>query len=604
MVSYPAHGLEFCFRLWWVWRLLPLRPDWPRVAVSCGLKIVIKRGKGRRVPGAASLGPRGSPGRLQASMSLLPYYTAQSAAVGGLFCTAMGKLQRQLHQGEYDLFKYAPIFESDFIQITKRGEVIDVHNRVRMVTVAIACTSPLLPLPDVMLLARPATGGEEDRSGQHKGKARRAVKALELTRLLPLRFVRISVHDGERQQLRLKFATGRSCYLQLSPPLQAPNDLFTYWEKLVHLLRPPMDCTSSTYAIPARDQDSVPLLEGDGCQSPGLAARRACRAQDQVSIRSLQCVSGVAGAISTGFFGGEGTQQDPEQAMRGPQGTTPGPMPVELDQESGEGSLSEDTTAMALDDLDRLSMTTPCGTIKGRGGHKTTFTGTGDVSLKSLGLATAGPEPGDRAAEDRPDDTEESGEDSLFSPLPQGEGAEDAGQAALGSRNGRRERGDKDRGPQGSRHQRRVSEKRRKAGKDPASWKLEGSHSLTGRWGSRKDKKERGRGNPGSNKWGVVHKGISHAPIAKEARVAHKSSRSLATSTAGATSRQLGRIGTFLRSLTAPRSRTGELLATPAAEAGGMEAILEAPEDVPEETELAAGVAPSVTETVALEAQA
>lgn len=530
-------------------------------------------------------------------MSLLPYYTAQSAAVGGLFCTAMGKLQRQLQRGEYDLFKYAPIFESDFIQITKRGEVIDVHNRVRMVTVAIACTSPLLPLPDVMLLARPATAGEEDRSGQHKGKARRAARALELTRLLPLRFVRISVHDGQRQQLRLKFATGRSCYLQLSPPLQAPNDLFTYWEKLVHLLRPPMDCTSSTYVIPARDLDSVALLEGDGCQSPGLAARRVHQAQDQVSIRSVQGVSDVAGATSTGFFGGEGAQQDPQQAVRRPQGTTSSPKPVELDQESVEGSLSEDTAAMALDDLDRLSMTSPCTTIKGRGGHKTTLTGTGDMSLKNLRLAMAGPE----HAEDTPDDTEGPGEEPLFSPLAQGE--EDAGQAPLGSRSGRREQEDKDRGPQGSRHQRRLSEKRRKASKDSASWKLVSSRSLTSRWGARKDKKERGRGSSGSSKWGVVHKGISHA-IAKESRVAHKSSRSLATSSAGATSRQLGRIGTFLRSLTAPRPRAGELLATPMAETGGMEALPEAPENVPEETELAATVATSVPETAALEAHA
>ena len=170
--------------------------------------------------------------------SLLPYHTAQSGAGAGLFNTTMGKLQRQLHKGEYDIFKYAPIFESDFIQITKRGEVIDVHNRVRMVTVGIASTSPLLPLPDVMLLARPAT----------KAKSRKAAKTLELTRLLPLKFVRISIHDREKQQLRLKFATGRSCYLHLCPPLDSREDLFAYWEKLVYLLRPPVDSQSSTYA--------------------------------------------------------------------------------------------------------------------------------------------------------------------------------------------------------------------------------------------------------------------------------------------------------------------------------------------------------------------
>uniref|UniRef100_A0A8D2I1Q9 Golgi associated RAB2 interactor protein-like Rab2B-binding domain-containing protein n=1 Tax=Urocitellus parryii TaxID=9999 RepID=A0A8D2I1Q9_UROPR len=192
------------------------------------------------------------------SECLLPYYTAQSGSGVGMFNTTMGKLQRQLYKGEYDIFKYAPIFESDFIQITKRGEVIDVHNRVRMVTVGIACTSPILPLPDVMLLARPAAG-HEGLAGRTKGKGRKSSKTLELTRLLPLKFVRISVHDRDKQQLRLKFATGRSCYLQLCPPLDAREDLFAYWEKLIYLLRPPVDSNSSTYAIPAEEMISLAL---------------------------------------------------------------------------------------------------------------------------------------------------------------------------------------------------------------------------------------------------------------------------------------------------------------------------------------------------------
>uniref|UniRef100_A0A667IJL1 Golgi associated RAB2 interactor protein-like Rab2B-binding domain-containing protein n=1 Tax=Lynx canadensis TaxID=61383 RepID=A0A667IJL1_LYNCA len=204
--------------------------------------------------------------------SLLPYHTAHSRSAVGMFNTAMGKLQRHLHKGEYDIFKYAPIFESDFIQITKRGEVIDVHNRVRMVTVGIASTSPILPLPDVMLLARPATGCEEHggRGQATKGKGRKATKTLELTRLLPLKFVRLSIHNREKQQLRLKFATGRSCYLQLCPALDTREDLFTYWEKLVYLLRPPVDSNSSTYALPA-DMLCMPVFEEEDKRSPAGA---------------------------------------------------------------------------------------------------------------------------------------------------------------------------------------------------------------------------------------------------------------------------------------------------------------------------------------------
>lgn len=72
------------------------------------------------------------------------------------FNTSMGKLQRHLYKGEYPIFHYAPVFESDFIQVSRKGEVIDVHNWAQMVTVGIVRTSPRLTLPDVMLLAWPA----------------------------------------------------------------------------------------------------------------------------------------------------------------------------------------------------------------------------------------------------------------------------------------------------------------------------------------------------------------------------------------------------------------------------------------------------------------
>ena len=61
----------------------------------------------------------------------------------GMFNTSMGKLQHHLYKREYTILKYAPMFESDFIQVGKKGEVTDdVHNRARMVTVGIIRTTP------------------------------------------------------------------------------------------------------------------------------------------------------------------------------------------------------------------------------------------------------------------------------------------------------------------------------------------------------------------------------------------------------------------------------------------------------------------------------
>ncbi|EDL33820.1 hypothetical protein LOC432552, partial [Mus musculus] len=238
--------------------------------------------------------------RTMSSECLLPYYTAHSYRSMGVFNTSMGNLQRQLYKGgEYDIFKYAPMFESDFIQISKRGEVIDVHNRVRMVTVCIASTSPVLPLPDVMLLARPAKVCEEHarRARFIKGKGCKPSKTLELTRLLPLKFVKISVHDHEKQQLRLKLATGRTFYLQLCPSSDAREDLFCYWEKLVYLLRPPMTNCISNSTLPTGETSVdtkstlVSEIRGEGDQNS--------RPQSSPTVSE---------ATSAAFAGGERTQ--------------------------------------------------------------------------------------------------------------------------------------------------------------------------------------------------------------------------------------------------------------------------------------------------------
>ncbi|KAM9576861.1 Golgi-associated RAB2 interactor protein 3-like [Trichechus inunguis] len=240
---------------------------------------------------------------------VLPYYTAHSYRSVGVFNTSMGDLQRQLYKGgEYDIFKYAPMFESDFIQISKKGEVIDVHNRVRMVTVGIASTSPILPMPDVMLLARPARVCEEHAgySRPTKGRGRKATKTFELTRLLPLKFVKISIHDREKQQLRLKLATGRTFYLQLCPSSDAREDLFYYWEKLVYLLRPPVESYTSTQTPQTGDLMTASMCLTDDNKS--ITTAELCGEGDQDEVR-LHKLREVSGATSSAYAGGEGIQQ-------------------------------------------------------------------------------------------------------------------------------------------------------------------------------------------------------------------------------------------------------------------------------------------------------
>lgn len=109
------------------------------------------------------------------------------------------------------------MFDSDFIQISKR-EVIDVHNSMQVVTVGIAYTSPNLTIPD-MLLARPALScAVHAKNDQHtRGRVLKSSKTLHLTRLLPLKFVKLSVYSHEKKQLHLKLATGRSFTYNYAP---------------------------------------------------------------------------------------------------------------------------------------------------------------------------------------------------------------------------------------------------------------------------------------------------------------------------------------------------------------------------------------------------
>ncbi|NIG60054.1 hypothetical protein BU61_7549 [Pontoporia blainvillei] len=262
------------------------------------------------------------------SERFLPHYTANSYRSVGTFSTSMGDLQRQLYKGgEYDIFKYAPMFESDFIQISKKGEVIDLHNHVQMVTVGIASTSPLLPLPDVMLLARPTEACEEHVRYARitKGGGRKPVKTLELTRLLPLKFVKISIHDHEKQRLRLKLATGRTFYLQLCPSSDAREDLFFYWVKLVYLLRPPVESCSSTPTLQTGDSSTI-----EDAKILVTTELHRERDQDEAGLHKL---CDVSGAMSCAYVGGE-------EIHHAPHGSTAA-------LKSAEGSVAGMTTGQA-----------------------------------------------------------------------------------------------------------------------------------------------------------------------------------------------------------------------------------------------------------------
>nr|XP_012314640.1 protein FAM71A [Aotus nancymaae] len=579
------------------------------------------------------------------SESLLPYYTAQSGSGMSMFNTTMGKLQQQLYKGEYDIFKYAPIFESDFIQITKRGEVIDVHNRVRMVTMGIACSSPILPLPDIMLLARPATGCEEyaGRGKATKRKKCKVAKTLELTRLLPLKFVRISIHDHEKQQLRLKFATGRSCYLQLCPALDTRDDLFAYWEKLIYLLRPPMESNSSTCAIPAEDVMCMPVFEEER-RSLGAADLQGKGDQDQVSIRSLHIVSEVCEATSAAYAGGERLQHDCHKPTDSLNVSTPETSTELAEEPAAAGAAAGAATGSIAGALSVAAAKSAPGQVSaaiagtatiGTGGSKgnTALAGIASMAPKSkevavagaagkslecvssastslspegsMTLAIAGVERTSRTAAET--DTDAAAGPPLSTRQSKSNLSGQHGMERTQARaEARKERREKDRALRRSSHRQRTGESCHKTRGDKTARKSS-SRSASSHRASKDDKKKKGHGSPGSGGHGGSHKGASHTPILKESSTSHKSRRSLLTTSSGS-GKRLGRISSFLKNVRAnlttkavgaPHGRDDDIMAK-TVERSTMVAIAETAEGG-QGLEMVGSMTSDIMETVAFE---
>ncbi|XP_054566623.1 Golgi-associated RAB2 interactor protein 5A isoform X2 [Eptesicus fuscus] len=126
-----------------------------------------------------------------------------------------GRLQRLLQSGEFDQLRDFTIFESNFVQVTRLGEVAN------KVTMGVAASSPALELPDLLLLAGPA------KENGH----------LQLFGMIPLQFVQLFVHDESRRQLKVKFQTGRTFYLQLRSPPRTGDCEFGQWVRLLYCLR-------------------------------------------------------------------------------------------------------------------------------------------------------------------------------------------------------------------------------------------------------------------------------------------------------------------------------------------------------------------------------
>ncbi|XP_008102543.2 Golgi-associated RAB2 interactor protein 1B-like [Anolis carolinensis] len=152
-----------------------------------------------------------------------------------------GLLCQFIHSPVYNLFPRSAVFESNFIQVTKKGRWVDINNVPTVVTMGVTSTDPCLPLPNVLLMAK--------RRRPHRREDPKR-PTLELTRMLPLRYLRLSVQSSRQRTLRFQMMTRSDFFLQLHP--NHPSIVFALWTRLVNILEHGLSITTKDPAIRIR----------------------------------------------------------------------------------------------------------------------------------------------------------------------------------------------------------------------------------------------------------------------------------------------------------------------------------------------------------------
>ncbi|CAN0096279.1 unnamed protein product [Bubo scandiacus] len=167
----------------------------------------------------------------------------------------MGDLKRLLRQGEYVPFSSAPIFESKFVEVNRRGEPISVHNRPSCVIIGISAVNPSSPIPDAMLVAHkvPMSPQESMTNFWKLSEQPSHMEEIALARFFPLKFVELSVHSTEKHHLMLKLVNGRSYYLELCASPNQQQHLFHLWLQFISLLKPPEKNSNTEVNVKCND---------------------------------------------------------------------------------------------------------------------------------------------------------------------------------------------------------------------------------------------------------------------------------------------------------------------------------------------------------------
>ncbi|XP_068943127.1 Golgi-associated RAB2 interactor protein 1A-like [Petaurus breviceps papuanus] len=149
-----------------------------------------------------------------------------------------GLLCQLLHSPEFNLFPNSAIFESNFIQVTKTEDWVDVEDRSTTVILGVTSSVPSLPLPNIFLMAK-VTWPQGHLSTWTKPIN---APAITLSRIVPLKFVEIMIYDKSQRILRVRTVTEKIYYMKLHP--KHPEAVFHFWIRLANILQKGLSITT------------------------------------------------------------------------------------------------------------------------------------------------------------------------------------------------------------------------------------------------------------------------------------------------------------------------------------------------------------------------
>ncbi|XP_014709780.3 Golgi-associated RAB2 interactor protein 1A isoform X1 [Equus asinus] len=149
-----------------------------------------------------------------------------------------GLLCQLIHSPEFNLFSDSMVFESNFIQVTKPGNWLDVYKGSTTVILGVTSSVPSLPLPNVLLMANVTWPQGQSSTRGTPGCA----PVITLSRILPLKYVELRICDRLQRILRVRTVTEKIYYLKLHE--EHPEAVFQFWIRLVKILQQGLSITT------------------------------------------------------------------------------------------------------------------------------------------------------------------------------------------------------------------------------------------------------------------------------------------------------------------------------------------------------------------------